>query len=173
MLLVLFLYQIHSGNLISALLAPYDINRGVFKWVFFCAKVLPHSCPADMFNHWWDLSYEVLCKFVSQAAIEITLVEFMACRFHLIKRDFFWSFQIWQLVFLVPLKIQTHTVPHMKGLIYGQNISGRQEHGCTFTKKKTHLNTPHFTSYRGQKCGYKISPLHCKSTATLTSTKYN
>ena len=40
---------VHSGNLISALLASYDINEGVFKWVFSNIKVLSRSCPADMF----------------------------------------------------------------------------------------------------------------------------
>ena len=40
---------VHSGNLISALLASYDINGGVSKWVFSNIKVLPHSCSLDMF----------------------------------------------------------------------------------------------------------------------------
>ena len=39
----------------------------------------------------------------------------------------------------MPLKIQTHTVPYMKGLIYGQNIPGRQERDSTFTKNKTKM----------------------------------
>ena len=36
-------------------------------------------------------------------------------------------------VFLVTLKIQTHTVPHMKGVVNVENISGRQECDITFT----------------------------------------
>ena len=41
-------------------------------------------------------------------------------------------------------------IPHLNGLIKGKNISGRQERGSTFTKKKTHLKTPCFISYRAK-----------------------
>ena len=39
----------------------------------------------------------------------------------------------------MPLEIEHRAVPHMKGLINCQNISGRQEQGSTFTQEKTHL----------------------------------
>ena len=32
------------------------------------------------------------------------------------------------LVYLIPVEIELHTVPDLKGLISGKNIFGRQEH---------------------------------------------
>ena len=48
----------------------------------------------------------------------------------------------------MPLELELHAVPHFKGLINGEKISGRQECVNTFTKPKTHLKSTHFTSYR-------------------------
>ena len=39
------------------------------------------------------------------------------------------------------LEIELHAEPHLKGLINGENISGRQECGSTFTKPKTHMKS--------------------------------
>ena len=50
----------------------------------------------------------------------------------------------------MPLEIKLHAVPHFKGLIKGKKISGSQERGSTFTKKKTYLKTPRFISYRAK-----------------------
>ena len=51
----------------------------------------------------------------------------------------------------MPLELELHAVPHFKGLINGQNISGKQECGSTFTQPKTHLKSTHFTSYRANR----------------------
>ena len=42
----------------------------------------------------------------------------------------------------MPLEIELCAVPHLKGLINGQHIPGRQEHGSTFTLQKTYLEIP-------------------------------
>ena len=49
--------------------------------------------------------------------------------------------EVWLLVFLMPLEIKLHAVPHLEGLINGWNISGRQDLGSTYTKKNSFENT--------------------------------
>ena len=39
-------------------------------------------------------------------------------------------------------EIELHAVPHLKGLINCENISGWQECGSTITLQKTHLKIP-------------------------------
>ena len=45
----------------------------------------------------------------------------------------------------MPIEIKLHAVPPMKGLIYGENISGQQEGRSTFTCQKTPMKSTHFT----------------------------
>ena len=65
----------------------------------------------------------------------------------------------------MPFEIELHPAPYLKGLIDGQNISGRQEHGSTFTYSKTHMKGTDFTSYRantviGKAVLERLSRLH-------------
>ena len=49
------------------------------------------------------------------------------------KVGLFWHFWLWLVAILMPLELELHAVPHFKGIINGENISGRQECGSTFT----------------------------------------
>ena len=42
----------------------------------------------------------------------------------------------------MPLEIELCAFPHLKGLINGENIPSRQEHGSSFTYETTHLISP-------------------------------
>ena len=51
----------------------------------------------------------------------------------LTKTDFFSYFQLWRLVIPEPLGVQTHNVPHFKGLISGNLDFEAQGRDSTFT----------------------------------------
>ena len=70
----------------------------------------------------------------------------------------------------MPLEIKLDAVPHLKGLINGENISGRQECGSTFIKPKTHLKSTHFTSYRANRTDTFLS--QCMNGLINGSNKY-
>ena len=48
------------------------------------------------------------------------------------KNGLFWNFQIWPLVFPMPLEIQSYTVPHLKALISGKLEPRGLRFGSTF-----------------------------------------
>ena len=76
-----------------------------------------------------------------------------------VNRTFFSIDQICRLVFLEPLGVQRHTVPHFKGLINAKVDLEAQERGSTITIRHAHLNKA--ILYREMAKGAAIFSSHC------------
>ena len=59
--------------------------------------------------------------------------------------------KVWLFVFLMPLEIKLHTVPHFKALNSGKDLSSQLFCGGTFDIQQTLLKSTYFTSYRANR----------------------
>ena len=81
------------------------------------------------------------------------------------------KWKVWLLVLLMSLEIKLHSVPHLKGLINGENIFGSQERAvlrCTATDKTLEPFCFVWSKMGTSQMRFWLS----KSTVTLLSTRY-
>ena len=126
-------FYLHYQQKVNTTFALYEVKWVLFKWVFGYVKVLPHSCQPDMF--WplmrpfkWGTAWSFISKDIRNTSSQIFGYPSL-----LHKVDLFWYFLLWLVVILMSLEVELHAVPQFKGLINGENISGRQQCGSTFT----------------------------------------
>ena len=78
----------------------------------------------------------------------------------IVNRTFFSIVQLWRLVFLEPVGVQRHTVPHFKGLINVDWKSSSSRSWQYFFLALRPLEKSHFTPIKGQGCDIRFPSLY-------------
>ena len=106
----------------------YEVKCVLFNSVFCYVKLLPRSCLPDMFLPLIRPFKWGTAQGFASGGIRITTSQIQKYQKRPTSLSKLGSPKVWLLVFLIPLEIEFHAVPHLKGLINGKNISDRQQH---------------------------------------------
>ena len=110
--------------------------------IFYYIKVQTRSCLPDMFlpligPFKWGIAWSSISRGIgytsSQTFDHPSLLN---------KVGLFCNFWLWLAVILMPLEIKLHAIPHFKGLINGQSISGWHEWGFALHYQKPIWKVP-------------------------------
>ena len=154
---------IHPRQKRYSLLSLYDVKLGYFDPTKNLLKVVPqpwassseqiwirsfkwgtvHSCKSRGCKNIWGRSWTLQRKLPTWPYLNpMQLGVGWTGRF-------FINLQLWPLIFLQPLDLQGHTVPHLKDMIHICLEDESQGHGMTFNMIYDRSRYPHFISYRG------------------------